>query len=1468
MTRQFVTLGLILLLLCSAAWGASTAHCPHCQAAQPQQATAEGNQRGFSVPLQVIAEEILKALGSNSPLTALLPTISAERIGSISGTVVVGRCENCCEEPSPRLAVLAVIESKGVAESLLPSIYVHPSPRNVNIQAVGPTILDARTDEMHEDEDSTAPGMDSNPDSWFINSNIVIRGQSTKIRFDFWGLFTAVLQTARESNQVETEQDIVELLGDGEQMRIDETWLGDVYPYCTCVGNTATEVPGNGEQALLGSVNQPPLYGFQDAIMIAIPGTTIIPNAFVGTDPDGDRLHFVLSGLGIPVEDVDYSIDSEAGTLRVTVNELPEDEILELLYRHRNFQIYVFDLKPNESVRDGEWPESEQYYHQTYEDVSVTYTKSQPPRALDITETKSIQELRDNRGGYLVRAVFAAADTNPEEEVDGLRLGFRVRKGQALSDWIQRTPELYPRAGSGLMFSCIEESGSDTICRAEVLFEYQSEHGAPPPPGEYQIGFEVYKMDTSTGEIWASNFGTYTLTLTNDAPVAVEDRYENVRLYHSCGYSDTITGSVLINDYDVNGDRMEVHDEGAPSDVPAFGVANVVIPLSEPIHGALLLEKDGSFVYTIDPEHPNGNWFTYRVIDECGALSQPAIVELFVNPLSANHPPSLTVTAPSIHVGIHGERMVLFAALIGDADLDCDNSAEILRVAIETDLEELEVFKDRAWQRLNDAAPLTISRLATPVSGTLDGGIELPIRGVIPAGRKTGWLEVRVTDLAGEAAGERVVFDSGNWYPETLINGNWVRHGNASFDGSVASIGPSMFTMDPAWFEAGCLQFRDLDGDALTFRMIQFPRWGTANLMTSGSGGNYFVTVMYEIDREAMLSCHRDRRDLVDQLTVQATDPHGGASEATMTIRFDVVNSPPVCENDSAVTPSGVPVTIDVLANDSDPDEDALMVAEVATPAGGGASIVGDDVVYTPNPGVCGTETFFYVADDGYEGQTTGWVSVEVLDTIAPVIACQPTTLYLDSNGQATLDPASLDGGSTDNCGIARFEASKTAFGCADVGANTATLTVYDYADNSDACDTTVTVIDSIDPVARGHDLTIQLDEFGSAAIKASDVDGGSSDNCSVTLSLDKSSFDCSDVGANTVTLTATDPSLNADSVSVVVTVEDPIAPVARCHDITASLNSSGTLTLADHAVDNGSTDNCGIASFALSPKSFDCGDVGNHTVTMIVTDASGNSDSCTATVTVVDTTAPTMVCPADVNASADPGQCHATNVNLGSPTATDACGVDWGTLSHNAPSQFPLGDTTVTWTVDDVHGNTASCTQRVTVTETTPPTVPCPGDIAESTHDVTGVIVSFSSSANDNCDPNPSVSSSPVSGSRFPIGTTTVTCTATDWSGNQDTCTFDVIVTFVNQVPVADEIKIVVENFNNPIPITLHGSDADSDPLQYFIVDGPTDGYLTGTPPNVTYNRSGGGLDYDYFSYRVYDGYAYSNTAYVVVDP
>ncbi len=136
------------------------------------------------------------------------------------------------------------------------------------------------------------------------------------------------------------------------------------------------------------------------------------------------------------------------------------------------------------------------------------------------------------------------------------------------------------------------------------------------------------------------------------------------------------------------------------------------------------------------------------------------------------------------------------------------------------------------------------------------------------------------------------------------------------------------------------------------------------------------------------------------------------------------------------------------------------------------------------------------------------------------------------------------------------------------------------------------------------------------------------------------------------------------------------LPPTAICQDIIVQLNAAGTVTIVATDIDNGSTDNIGIASYSIDIDTFTCADVGVGgpvTVTLTVTDAAGNSDTCTATITVEDNIDPVITCPADITVNNDTGVCGA--VVTYAVTATDNCGAGGGSCTtEDFEAYVPVG--------------------------------------------------------------------------------------------------------------------------------------------------------------------------------------------------
>jgi hypothetical protein len=185
-----------------------------------------------------------------------------------------------------------------------------------------------------------------------------------------------------------------------------------------------------------------------------------------------------------------------------------------------------------------------------------------------------------------------------------------------------------------------------------------------------------------------------------------------------------------------------------------------------------------------------------------------------------------------------------------------------------------------------------------------------------------------------------------------------------------------------------------------------------------------------------------------------------------------------------------------------------------------------------------------------------------------------------------------------------------------------------------------------------------------------------------------------------------------------------------------------------------------GVGNFVVVVTSFTSSDTGTFNLSVDV-------PGCTVTQVVSECT---LTCPANITQPNDPNQCGAV-VSFTAPSG-DACGTV--TCSPDSGSVFPVGMTTVTCT----SATGPNCTFTVTVQDTQPPTITCPANItaSESSPGAGSAIVNFAPQAGDNCT-GVSVSCTPASGSSFPVGTTSVSCTATDVAGGNANCGFTVTV-------------------------------------------------------------------------------------------
>jgi hypothetical protein len=409
--------------------------------------------------------------------------------------------------------------------------------------------------------------------------------------------------------------------------------------------------------------------------------------------------------------------------------------------------------------------------------------------------------------------------------------------------------------------------------------------------------------------------------------------------------------------------------------------------------------------------------------------------------------------------------------------------------------------------------------------------------------------------------------------------------------------------------------------------------------------------------------------------------------------------------------------------------------------------------------------------------------------TISPATIGTPTTVPSDSNVVVTSDRSDgLELTDPYPAGVTVITWTATDNLNGSVASCLQTITV-NTAGGNDTEPPTLHVPPNVTTTTASCTATLD-DELGVATAE---------DNCTTSVNITRLGVPANFVfptGTTVITYNATDAAGNTTTGTQNVTVtESPAIPptVTAPGDVSVATGAGATScgTVVSDATLGVATANDNCPGVTVSRSGVPAGNlfpVGNTIVTYTATDKSGNTATDTQTVTVVDNTAPIVTPPAAVTLFTGAGatSCGVTVSNLdatlGTGSATDNCpGVGAVTRSGvPAGNVFPVGNTVVTYSATDAHGNTGSANQTVTVIDNTAPVISCPANITIEPTCPSGAIATYATpTATDNCAVQSVTrnAGSLASGSVFPIGTSTVTHTATDIYGNQSSCSFTVTV-------------------------------------------------------------------------------------------
>lgn len=373
---------------------------------------------------------------------------------------------------------------------------------------------------------------------------------------------------------------------------------------------------------------------------------------------------------------------------------------------------------------------------------------------------------------------------------------------------------------------------------------------------------------------------------------------------------------------------------------------------------------------------------------------------------------------------------------------------------------------------------------------------------------------------------------------------------------------------------------------------------------------------------------------------------------------------------------------------------------------------------------------------------TTTFVVNASGDVTFPTAKCKDITVTLDETGTYILKPEEVDDGSTDDCGIDEFflmgeggiGMSQQVLTCEQVGDPNfrVGLAVRDYSNRTSICTPTVTVLDGTGPsLPDDLGLTVYLNESGKYNLKQEDISHlvaidncGDADDITYTFDFTAARYTCADIGQYvTDLLTVSDAVGNTTAGDMLITVLDPIRPTIVCQDVTIELDATGTANIDYRDFIVSASDNCLTEAEIISgyswdtnllPTTVDCDDLGTYQVDLLRSTVAHetNLPPCSATVTIVDQIAPTIICE-DITVELN-GQGFTNITDEELPiTYSDNCTPQQDITINRLDYTFVCSNIEddnleVKVTAIDQANNSSSCSFKVTVVDASTPTVQC----------------------------------------------------------------------------------------------------------------------------------------------------------------